>query len=540
MTTSLASLDFGPALGDSEISDLASSTGGSASAAPVPADPKTGLAYDVAKWDRMLYEKRRIPGATLDGAVRPVEVALGDHAVAGKEDTVDALGEARELASKVGDALASEIFSRLYGSPEKREQANPVAPWAPRVHEILDQLPEFAQLRDTVQGDPDFSALAAADVLAPIAAKLPELLKEVEEEQEREQQDQGEQPSGEQPGPGQAPAPAKRGPSAADKLRAALRGGLATAAQKTGERKESLAGLAPGLETAPPSHEHPDATRMNLIETVAKDASLREVLRRAGRLRRVADRRRQERRSLHAREEVVDLERGNDIARILPAQLAGLRHSGLRKLALLRIAEGTAIQYRLEGKEPQGRGPIVVLLDRSGSMSGSPNQWASAVGVACMGIAAREHRPTTVIEFNGSVVQVTHVAANGLALDIHGKNGINRPIAGGFPSAMLRIAGAGAGGGTDYDKALAVALDGLPNGLRDDRADLVFVTDGQADVAPDTLALLTAQKKNGLRIFGLCVNGGSVSGAVLEICDHVVDIDRERGNAEVLVDALPV
>lgn len=536
MTTSPASLDFGPALGDSEISDLASSTGGSASAAPVPADPKTGLAYDVAKWDRMLYEKRRIPGATLDGAVRPVEVALGDHAVAGKEDTVDALGEARELASKVGDALASEIFSRLYGSPEKREQANPVAPWAPRVHEILDQLPEFAQLRDTVQGDPDFSALAAADVLAPIAAKLPELLKEVEEEQEREQQDQGEQP-----GPGQGPAPAKRGPSAADKLRASLRGGLATAAQKTGERKESLAGLAPGLETAPPSHEHPDATRMNLIETVAKDASLREVLRRAGRLRRVADRRRQERRSLHAREEVVDLERGNDIARILPAQLAGLRHPGLRKLALLRIAEGTAIQYRLEGKEPQGRGPIVVLLDRSGSMSGSPNQWASAVGVACMGIAAREHRPTTVIEFNGSVVQVTHVAANGLALDVRvGRNAGNRPIAGGFPAAMLRIAGAGAGGGTDYDKALAVALDGLPNGLRDDRADLVFVTDGDAEIAPDTLEVLKGQKAKGLRVYGLTVNGGSVSDAVRAICDNVVDIDRAKGSAEEVAGALPV
>lgn len=528
-------IDLGGSLGDAGTA-LPDADGGSAVAALPPADPRDGLAYSVDKWSRLLFEKRTEHDGALKTQAEKVEGAIGDAGAARvATEMADAPEAARKLQEEqvralgktVGQSFGAEVFSRLYGDPEKREQAHDAAPWAPAAHEILDQLPEWEQLRAAVVGDPDFAALAAADVLGPVAEKLPELLKEIEQEQKDEQD-------------GVEPAP-KRGPSARDRMRAALRGGLAKSAQQTGERREALAGLAPGMELAPQTHEHPDATRMRLIEQVARDGSLREVLRRAGRLQRIAAQRKMERRSKDAREEVVDLERGNDVARVLPSQLAGLRHPSLRKLTLLRLAEGTALQYRLEGKEPQGRGPIVVLLDRSGSMSGDPNCWASAVGIACTGLAIREKRSVLVVEFNYHVAQVTYVDAKGEAFESTvGRNGKVQKLAGGLPAAAIRIAGANAGGGTNYDAALSVALDGLPTGLRDDRADLIFVTDGDCDISPETMKVLNAQKERGLRVYGLTVNGGSVSEAVRAICNNVVDIDKSRGDSNAIVDALPV
>jgi uncharacterized protein with von Willebrand factor type A (vWA) domain len=145
----------------------------------------------------------------------------------------------------------------------------------------------------------------------------------------------------------------------------------------------------------------------------------------------------------------------------------------------------------------------------------------------------------TVIEFNGHVCACTHVAANGQAVSV-GRKGSTTPLAGGLAAAALRVAGAGASGGTSYDAALRMALDGLPNGLRDERADLVFVTDGECDVSDVILADLAKQKAQGMRVYGLTVNGGSVGEAVGAICDHVVDIDSSRGDAGEIANALPV
>jgi uncharacterized protein with von Willebrand factor type A (vWA) domain len=238
---------------------------------------------------------------------------------------------------------------------------------------------------------------------------------------------------------------------------------------------------------------------------------------------------------------VVDLERGNDLARVLPSQLVGLRHAALRKLTLLRLAEGTALQYRLEGKEPQGRGPIVVILDASGSMSGDPMSWANAVGIACMGLAVREKRPVTVLHFDVRILQCVHVNAKGEAYTVAtGKGGKATLVPGGIASVAMMVASMNACGGTDYDVAMKVALDGLPNGIRDARADFVFVSDGDCSIRPDTLDFIAKQRKEqGMRVHGLLVNGGSMSPAVRAICDSLVDIDASANKGEDIAGALP-
>lgn len=498
------------------------------------------LCYDVTRWHRLLFDARKA-GSALDAAVAAVAGAVDGAATALEAEAAKATGALvsgpsaadRVATARHADAFVGEVYSRLYGDPERLDAPVEGAPgWAGTAHDVLDQLPEWTALRAAVAGDPDFAALATSDTMAEAAPRLAEALAQVERDRREQEEQEGGEGAGPEgsPGGGDQQAKAKRpaGPSGTDRLRAALRGAVAKAAAKAEERKEAMAGLAPGSESAPPTREHADPSRMRLAERLGKDAKLRSVLRRAGRLCRIRDEKRRERRDPDARSEVVDLERGADLGRALPAQLARLRHPRLRLLALKDIAERSMLQYRLEGKEKQGRGPLVVLLDRSGSMSGEPHEIARAVGVACVGIGAREKRAVSVVDFDHGVVAARHLTAKGeaLSIDVGGRKPPTRLGSGRVVDVALDVATFSCGGGTDFGAVLRFALDGLPAGVRDERADLVMVTDGCAECDEQTLADLAEAKKRGLRVHALCVNGGTASPAIAAICDDLVDLDK--------------
>ena len=59
------------------------------------------------------------------------------------------------------------------------------------------------------------------------------------------------------------------------------------------------------------------------------------------------------------------MELGNDLGRLLPVELVKLRHPRLHGLAMRDLLERKAMQYALTGKERLGKGPLVLLLDRS-------------------------------------------------------------------------------------------------------------------------------------------------------------------------------
>jgi hypothetical protein len=89
----------------------------------------------------------------------------------------------------------------------------------------------------------------------------------------------------------------------------------------------------------------------------------------AGRFTRIAQQKRRTK-VKHGAEEICDVELGNDLGRLLPVELVKLRHPRLHALALRDLLERKAMQYALTGKEKMGKGPLVLLLDRSGSMDG--------------------------------------------------------------------------------------------------------------------------------------------------------------------------
>ena len=86
----------------------------------------------------------------------------------------------------------------------------------------------------------------------------------------------------------------------------------------------------------------------------------------------------------HLRDEIHSITVGDDLGRVLPVELAALSHP-LRRLDFgKRLLERNLLEYEVRPVQREGKGPVIVLIDASGSMSGNPIEWASAVALASL------------------------------------------------------------------------------------------------------------------------------------------------------------
>jgi uncharacterized protein with von Willebrand factor type A (vWA) domain len=132
------------------------------------------------------------------------------------------------------------------------------------------------------------------------------------------------------------------------------------------------------------------------------DPALKRVCDLAGRLRRVA----RSTRTVRADDgvdEVTGVTTGGDVGRLLPAELARLA-SGVPELeldALRRVAEREAWCREYAGTIPAGRGPVVVVVDESGSMDGPRVEAAKALALVVAAAARRERRWVGLVAYSG-------------------------------------------------------------------------------------------------------------------------------------------
>jgi len=476
--------------------------------------------FDTSRWQNVLYGKRRFSGGVVSESEDAVSRTLQSHIRETEGSDIQLSGIADE--SKL---LGLEVFSQLYNKPDRL--AAPNGPqFHPMAHELLSEISDFDNLRKQVSGDPDFSALAAGKLVAELAERLPSLLDAAEdqrqedkklEEMTKEEQEQHQQNSD------GLPSPLDMAKAAA---RSALRKAVRSASKEASETKKAMSGMLPGSETAPASHEQDSSDRMKLAELLKDNERMKEIMRKAGRMRRIAYNDKKMRTS-HAVEEVVDIEMGRDLARVLPSELAMMNHPILKILFLQKFSEGKLLQYKLEGNESLGRGPIIILLDESASMNtGGRHELARAFGLVAISIGLIQKRSVTIVGFNYHTRDIVQVDSHGNSRQIFINGGsyssepLNNVIA-----ASLMVATTNAAGGTSFDEPINVGLDLI---LQNERADLIIVTDGCADVSDKTVERLQlAKKDSGLHLMGVTIGGGLLSSLEC-ICNEVVDLDTSE------------
>jgi uncharacterized protein with von Willebrand factor type A (vWA) domain len=125
-----------------------------------------------------------------------------------------------------------------------------------------------------------------------------------------------------------------------------------------------------------------------------------------------------------------------------------------------RVIEGEVVHRHYDGDEQQGKGPMILVRDESGSMNGPKHSMAVALEWALLEIARKDNRPFYSIPFSGSgQYQVWKAPEKG------------QPDLGGLLTHLSHFYG----GGTEPYCPIAAGLSLA--GEQEDRADILVLTD---------------------------------------------------------------
>ncbi|HEU4344997.1 MAG TPA: hypothetical protein VFU31_25890 [Candidatus Binatia bacterium] len=218
-------------------------------------------------------------------------------------------------------------------------------------------------------------------------------------------------------------------------------------------------------------------------------------------------------------EEMLEVERGDSIHRLLPHEMLTLHHPVLRKDFQRRYLDQELLQYSLRGIEEKGKGPVIVCLDGSSSMAGDKEIWSKAVTLTLLELARRQRRLFRSICFSSEETPLQILDMNpGDHYAIETKTVMD--LAEYFP-----------GGGTDFQRPLDAALDCLRQ-TRYKKGDVVFITDGECQVSADWAEGFRREKDRlGFSLFSILIDVGPSSlGTLKEFSDRITTIKQLTGD----------
>ena len=195
----------------------------------------------------------------------------------------------------------------------------------------------------------------------------------------------------------------------------------------------------------------------------------------------------------HEADEIHSIKQGKDLQWMLPSEFVTLAIPEIEDLFYQRFLEGQLFQYELKPQSKKKRGPIIAMIDASGSMSGDRMEWAAACGLALLEIAKRRKRDFAVCYFRGQ-----HDP------DEIAKESYYFPKGDGPADQIIKFATTDADGGTDYEGPLKWACHVQKTALPE--ADIIMITDGQCAVSDEFLAEFAALKaERKLRVFAMLI-----------------------------------
>jgi len=193
--------------------------------------------------------------------------------------------------------------------------------------------------------------------------------------------------------------------------------------------------------------------------------------------------------------EAYDVEAGNVLTRVLKAQFALLGHPDTKYEFYRRYSQKELLQFKMRGTEEVGKGPIVICIDKSGSMGGKPFMWAMGVAEALRRFAAEEDRDYYAMFFGNN----------------DDRERFDFPEGKGPFEKVLAFLGTQANGGTHFDGVLTEALEKASkqfDASGKGKADIVFITDGMASLTEDWIKQFNDERNRiGVRLYSVYIGG---------------------------------
>ena len=263
-------------------------------------------------------------------------------------------------------------------------------------------------------------------------------------------------------------------------------------------------------------------------EYISKDKGVKELCDMLGRLRRAEKTRRQELvkntltvteyvPDINSKEEIIGVYLGKDIEHAIPQEIALLSDDETSILFDMKFVEDRLMCFEMEGlkassyeveeerlvevEEKEKLGPMIICVDTSGSMQGSPETIAKAVTLFMATRSVSQKRDCLLINFSTSIE----------TLDLSGNIGIAKAIE--FLQRSFH-------GGTDASPAFEYALE-MMSKEKYKQSDLLIISDFIMDSLSESLhKKISTTKRDKNRFYSLSIGDLFLSKKLHEIFDN--------------------
>lgn len=131
-----------------------------------------------------------------------------------------------------------------------------------------------------------------------------------------------------------------------------------------------------------------------------KNKKLLDIMQTAGKMKSIAVGLQKERFS-GIPNEMTDINLAGKIENFLPSELLALFDDDLGAYQMSRFIENQILSREWKGYLPSGKGPIILVIDESGSMGGIKEQYSKALALTLAYIATRQRRWCGLIAYSG-------------------------------------------------------------------------------------------------------------------------------------------
>lgn len=228
----------------------------------------------------------------------------------------------------------------------------------------------------------------------------------------------------------------------------------------------------------------------------------------------------------HMPEQVVNITMGNDLTKLTPGELTNLAVPELEDQFWIRWARHGLLQQELEGVDKAGHGPVIVVVDESGTMGsavdGTGNTreaWSKAVSLSLLDAAKRDGRDFIYIGFSSASQQ--------WRLDFPGGQA--------SIDSMIKLAEHFYSGGTSYVEPLTMAMDVVRayDAAGKSKPDIVFITDDNCRVTPEFIQSWHEMKtKADVACYGVQIGGDPYSNNLKDLSDNCVSLSKLNAGPE--------
>jgi uncharacterized protein with von Willebrand factor type A (vWA) domain len=416
-------------------------------------------------------------------------------------DVSQAKNVSRLYDDEAEEGVVQDVFNSLYKSSPSLIEAAPVAQKG--VIKQMMGLTEFEHLRSGTQVDDIASALGTIEL-------APQVMRQFKEVQEKLDKKYGES----SPGPDET-LEEMIGEEGMSELRQGLRRAIKYAQNAADEMDGVSRSWGLGSEEF---KNMPFEKRLELAERLRNSPKLKMITKLVGRFKNVVNAA-STTVPTHGNDEIVDTGLGDDIPRLVPSEF--FKFSKQKTLFYKDLLEKKLLNYNLKGVENLGRGPIIVCQDKSASMHGHQDEWATAVSLAIGELASKQNRAFGVIHFEASVGGKWFSSKN-QKLTVADK---------------IQMASVGVGGGTDFYKVLMAAFELRAKEPELKPCDIVLITDGEYNFTKEQLdEVLKLKKETNVRIHGIAVKppvGDFYFKGLESFCDEISLVGND-GEIDVL------